>query len=175
MSSGLDKIRELAPVYRGELGVLRFSRALPTPVRPACHRVKDHPRSSWKSVAVAGSPRYRSGRRTISFAAAKQRPDHPRQLVGKRGNDDVERAAGEQRVDPCPKMALAAVCEPDQRSRTVHQLATQIAVATLADPTLDPRDGTPAPSPQRVQPVNAARRARYLACNPSREAGSPAR
>jgi hypothetical protein len=38
--------------------------------------------------------------------------------------------------------------------------------------TLDPRDGTPAPSPQRVQPVNPAGRARHLACNLSREAGS---
>jgi Transposase DDE domain group 1 len=51
MPSGLDEIRELAPDYQGELGALRFSRALPTPVRPACHRVEDHPRSPWKSVA----------------------------------------------------------------------------------------------------------------------------
>jgi hypothetical protein len=39
--------------------------------------------------------------------------------------------------------------------------------------TLDPRNGTPAPSPQSVQPITAAtRRARHLACNISREAGS---
>ena len=38
---------------------------------------------------------------------------------------------------------------------------------------LDPRNGTPAPSPQSVQPITAAtRRARHLACNLSREAGS---
>ena len=49
--SGLDEIRELTPDYQDELGALRFSRALPTPVRPACHRVEDHPRSPWKSVA----------------------------------------------------------------------------------------------------------------------------
>src|SRR5919106_3689241 len=132
MPSGPDEIRELAPDHQGELGALRFSRALPTPIRPACHRVKDHPRSSWKSEAVAGS--HRSGRCTMGFAAAEHRPVHPRQLVGNRGNDDVERATGEQRVDPRPTMPLAALGEPDQRSRTVHQLATQIAVATLADP-----------------------------------------
>src|SRR5688572_30009117 len=134
MPSGLDEIRELAPDYQGELEALRFSRALPTPVRPACHRVKDHPRSSWKSEAITGSPGDLSGRRAIGFAAAEHCPDHPRQLVGDRGNDDVERAAGEQRVDPCPGMPLAALGEPDQRSRAVHQLATQVAVATLADP-----------------------------------------
>ena len=47
--AGLDEFRELAPDYQGELEALRFSRALPTPVRPACHRVKEHPRSLWRS------------------------------------------------------------------------------------------------------------------------------
>jgi hypothetical protein len=54
MPSGLDEIRELTPDYQGELGALRFSRALPTPVRPACHRVEDHPRSSWQVSSAAG-------------------------------------------------------------------------------------------------------------------------
>ena len=47
--AGLDEFRELAPDYQGELEALWFSRALPTPVRPACHRVKEHPRSLWRS------------------------------------------------------------------------------------------------------------------------------
>jgi hypothetical protein len=42
-------------------------------------------------------------------------------LVLGRGNDDVERAACEQRVLPCSGMALAVVGEPDKRSRAVHQ------------------------------------------------------
>jgi Transposase DDE domain group 1 len=84
-------------------------------------------------LASPASPRHRSGRRAIGFAAAQHCPDHPGELIGHRRYHHVERAAGEQRVDPCPRMALAALGEPHQRSRAVHQLATQIAVAALAD------------------------------------------
>jgi hypothetical protein len=38
-----------------------------------------------------------------------------------RGNENIERAACEQRVLPCPGMALAVLGEPDQRARAVHQ------------------------------------------------------
>ncbi len=104
-------------------------------VRPSCHRVEDRPRSSWKLInrLVLACRAQRSSRGAIGLAAAQHRPDDPRQLIGHRRHNHVERPAGEQRVDPCPGLAVATLRHPDQRSCAVHQLPAQIAIAPLAD------------------------------------------
>lgn len=57
LAAGLDEIRDRRPDYQVELKAFWFSRALPTRSDRSCHRVEDHPRSSWKlsSLASEGS------------------------------------------------------------------------------------------------------------------------
>jgi hypothetical protein len=121
-AAGLDEIRGSAPDYQVELAALWFSRVLPThgpTVVPSRRRSPSqlveacHPSDTGRDGLLSGvCAQNGSSRGTIGFAAAQHRPDDPRQLVGHRRHDHVERPAGEKLVDPCPGLAVAALRHP---------------------------------------------------------------
>src|SRR3954454_1929114 len=73
-----------------------------------------------------------SHRRTVGLAAAQQGPKDPRQLVGDRGHDDVERTPAQQAIDPGPEPPFPPRADPNQGPGAVHELPPQIAVPSLA-------------------------------------------
>src|SRR5919109_1188133 len=96
----------------------------------SCHHLDLRPRSSWPLV-IGALPSRVSGR-PVRLAAAQHRPEDAGEFVGDRRDDDVERPARAQAVDPRPQLAGAALADPDQGAGTVDQLAAQVAVAALA-------------------------------------------
>ena len=66
-----------------------------------------------RAAPVAVHPNLPSSRRTIGLIAAEHSPDDARELVGHRGNDDVEMSSLPETIDPLPEPTVAARCHPD--------------------------------------------------------------
>src|ERR1700719_2355732 len=113
---------EFLVLQLGSFGQEQFSLA-----RPLNHR--------WRDARENCSGR---GGRAIARAAAEQRPQHPRVVIGERDRSHVGPAPGAKPRRPRrARMRAAAAIAIQQRARAMDQQGAQVAIAMLADPEQD--------------------------------------